>query len=278
MAPVPRSLVWATDIDVLPTDHEVLRRDRYLVVHSPSNPAHWWGNFLLFDEPPDGGDGERWEAAFAAEFGARPGVRHRVFAWDVVDGAEGAADSEFVVRGYARERSVGLIATPDQIRAHPRADRDVTVRALRPDGDAALWGAIVDLQAAERPALVGETEHLEFLRRRQAELRAMFRTGAGAWYAALGTRGEVVGSCGIVVTAGRARYQHVSTAAEHRRRGICSRLLVDAAAHAIEHFTAESFVIAADPEYHALGLYESLGFTASERVCGVLLPPPGDSA
>jgi hypothetical protein len=41
--------VWATDIDVLPLDHVVARRDRYLVVRPPGNPAHCWGNLLVFD-------------------------------------------------------------------------------------------------------------------------------------------------------------------------------------------------------------------------------------
>src|SRR5262245_44505048 len=68
MPPVPRSLVWATDLDVLPLDHVVERRDDHLVVRSPGNPSHFWGNLLLFDQPPAPGDGERWEALFAAEF------------------------------------------------------------------------------------------------------------------------------------------------------------------------------------------------------------------
>ena len=49
---IPRSLVWATDYDVLPVDHVVERRDGYLVVRSPGNPAHYWGNLLLFDDAP----------------------------------------------------------------------------------------------------------------------------------------------------------------------------------------------------------------------------------
>jgi hypothetical protein len=58
MTPVQRSLVFATDIDVLAIDHTVRRREDYLVVRSPSNPAFWYGNFLLFDGPPTAGDGE----------------------------------------------------------------------------------------------------------------------------------------------------------------------------------------------------------------------------
>ena len=55
MARSINSLVWATDIDVLAPDHTLERRDGYWVVQSPSNPTFWWGNFLLFDDPPAAG-------------------------------------------------------------------------------------------------------------------------------------------------------------------------------------------------------------------------------
>src|SRR5262245_29305524 len=100
MPAVPRSLVWATDLDVLPLDRVVKRRDGYLVVRSPRNPEHYWGNLLLFDEPPSAGDGERWEALFAAELGDERRVRHTTLAWDRTDGVLGAAREEFGGRGY----------------------------------------------------------------------------------------------------------------------------------------------------------------------------------
>ena len=40
--------------------------------------------------------------------------------------------------------------------------------------------------------------------------------------------------------------------ATHRRRGVSSRLVVDAAQHAAEHYGADRFVIVADEHYHAL--------------------------
>jgi ribosomal protein S18 acetylase RimI-like enzyme len=77
----------------------------------------------------------------------------------------------------------------------------------------------------------------------------------------------------VVVTGDRGRLQVVNTASSHRRRGICSRLVVEAASRAREDYGAERFVIAAHPDYHALGLYESLGFERTERVLGVCLWP-----
>jgi len=269
---VPRSLVWATDIDVLPVDRVVERHDGYLVVRSPSNPAHFWGNLLLFDEPPAPGDAPRWEACFAQAFGSDPRVRHRTFAWDRTDGAAGAAREEFGARGYVVEESVGLVASPAAIRPHPRENRDVVVRALDPaaGADDALWTAVRELQVEGREEGHDEHGHREFSRVRMEDRRVLFRSGRGAWYVALDpARDEVVGSCGVIVTEGRGRFQAVETAEAHRRRGVASRLVAEAGRHAGENHGAEQLVIVAESGYHALGLYESLGFERRERACGV---------
>jgi ribosomal protein S18 acetylase RimI-like enzyme len=278
---VPRSLVWATNIDVLSPERLINRRHGYLAVRSPTNPTFWWGNLLVFDNPPVPGDGERWEAAFAAEFADEPRVRHRTFAWDRVDDERGAVTTEFTARGYDLELNVGMIATPEEIQPHPRANRDVMVKALDPrqgGPDEPLWNQVQEIQVIGRDVeqLPDEEVHRVFTVGRQNEYRSMFRAGAGAWYVALD--GDVVaGSMGIVVTGGRARYQAVDTAVTHRRQGICSRLLVDAARHAVSTYGAERLVIVADPDYHAAGIYESVGFRPVERVCGVCRQPPRET-
>ncbi len=269
------SLVWATDIDVLGVDHTVARYNGYWVVQSPGNPTFWWGNFLLFDDPPAKGDGERWEALFEAEHRNRPEVTHRAFAWDRTDGAIGDAEWELLTRGYELERTAGLTATPARIGRHARANRDVEVRALDPavGHDEDLWSAAMSVWL-EQPH-PGETDEYRrtFLRRRQAGLREIFRQGRrGAWYLAL-LDGQVVGSLGIVVTGGRARYQTVDTVEAYRGRGIATRLVADAASHAAAAHDIDHFVIAADPDYHAIGIYESVGFERAESVVGALRKP-----
>jgi ribosomal protein S18 acetylase RimI-like enzyme len=270
-----RSLVFATDIDVLAVDHELIRRDGYWIVRSPANQTFWWGNFLLFDDSPAAGDGERWERLFVEEFADMPGVRHRTFGWDRVDGESGEAVTEFVERGYELGHLRGLIAGADALRPHPRENRDVEVRALRPGPgeDERLWTQVIAIQAAEPARGTGGTYHLRYLRERQASCRELFRAGRGAWFVAIDGE-QVVASLGVVVTDGRARYQQVDTIASRRRGGIASRLVVEAArissaAHEIDHF-----VIVADPEYHAIGIYESLGFEPVETVSSLQLTPP----
>ena len=266
--------MWATDYDVLPVDHVVERRNGYLMVRSPGNPAHCWGNLLLFDDAPKPRDGERWERLFELEFGENPGIEHVTLAWDRVDGTLGSAREEFVSRGYELEAAVGLVADPDELRMHPRANRDVAIRELDPRAgqDQDLWDQAIELQVASRDEFIEEQAYREFIGRRLEDLRAMFRAGRGAWYVAMYPGHEVVAACGIVVTGERGRFQAVDTAAAYRRRGISSRLVVDAANRAVNH-GARRFVIAAEPDYHALGLYESLGFQRVERVAGVCRRP-----
>jgi ribosomal protein S18 acetylase RimI-like enzyme len=277
---LPRALVWATDIDVLPRSRVLERRDGYLVVRSPQNPVHYWGNFLIFDEPPRRGDAARWETLFESEFAADPRVRHRTFAWEGTDGQLGTVREEFVPRSYELEQTVGLAAAPRRVRAHPRANREVHIRSLDPLAgvEEELWEQVVEIWVASHDEPDAEPLHREFSTRRLGELRELFASGAGAWYVALAPDGEeVLASCGIVVTAGRGRFQAVDTLAAHRRRGICSRLVVDACRHSVSEFGTRRFVIAADATYHALGLYESLGFEALERVAGICRKPPSAS-
>jgi ribosomal protein S18 acetylase RimI-like enzyme len=268
---VPRSLALATDLDVLAPDRLIERRDGFLLVRSPGNPTFYWGNFLLFDREPGAGDGPRWEALFDEAFGDDPRVKHRTFVWDRADGVPGAAREEFGERGYDVVETVGLVA--DRLEPHPRESREVVVRALDPavGADEELWSAVVEVQVAGREPGHAEETHRVFSHARLEDRRSLFRLGRrGAWYVALDPEtGAVAGSCGVVVTGGRGRFQVVDTAADYRRRGVCSRLVVEAARRACEDHGAEQFVIVAEAGYHALGLYESLGFERRERLFGV---------
>ncbi|MCW2949655.1 MAG: putative acetyltransferase [Thermoleophilia bacterium] len=272
-----RSLTYATEIDVLPTGAVVEDRGPYVVVRSPSNPTHFWGNFLLYRQPPAAGDRERWERDFTREIGAS---QHVAIGWDTVAGEQGVADSEFVAAGYRIETGVALVATPHELRAHARASRDAQIRMLdpAPGADEARWAGAVEVQVAGRGPGHSETDYRAFVAARMADRRARFQAGDGAWFVAETSDGQIVASCGIIVTAGRARYQSVDTLEPFRNRGIASRLVHDAGAHAIREHGAQRLVIVADAGYHALPLYQSLGFVAREQTVGVCWWPDAPHA
>lgn len=63
------SLGYRTDLIFHRFDGQVLDRGDYLVIKTPTNPTFYWGNFLLFAEPPGDGDDVRWTMlASAASF------------------------------------------------------------------------------------------------------------------------------------------------------------------------------------------------------------------
>lgn len=271
-----RSLLAATDIDVLPDTSIVEDRGAYVVVRTPTNPTYYWGNFLMFRQPPQRGDRERWEAAYDEEFGADRESMHCALCWDVPD-VVGEARGEFLEAGYDGDDAVALIAQPHELVEHTRASREVEVRALDPDGDHGLWAAVADLQVTSRGPGHGELEYRGYVESRMRDRRERFRAGDGAWFVAL-LEGEVAASCGIVVTQGRCRYQAVDTAERFRRRGIASRLVHDAGRAAVDEYDAGHLVIGADADYHALPLYESLGFVVRERNLAVCWWPGAPEA
>ena len=84
------SLGYRTDLIFPRFDGQLLDRADYLVILTPSNPTFYWGNFILFPDPPGEGDFEKWKGLFAREVAARLPVKHLAFGWDTVRGRDRA--------------------------------------------------------------------------------------------------------------------------------------------------------------------------------------------
>jgi ribosomal protein S18 acetylase RimI-like enzyme len=231
----------------------VTDRGDHVVVQTPSNPAFYWGNFLLLAEPPAAGAGARWLDVFAAEF---PSAQHVAIGIDGVDGQTGDV-AELLAARLELETSIVLTAerlTPST------APSTSDVRPLRTDADWAQASAVrLTLDEDDSPA------HREFVERKMAEARQLTLDGYGEYFGVF-VDGVVRGSLGVMTDgSGVARYQNVETHPEHRRQGHARAMLRAAADTAIERFGARTLVILADPEYVAIDLYRGLGFVDSER-------------
>lgn len=66
------------------------------------------------------------------------------------------------------------------------------------------------------------------------------------------------------------RFQLVGTDPRFARRGVCSTLVHDASRWALTELGVDALVIAADAEYHAARVYESVGFRPTERLCALV--------
>jgi predicted GNAT family acetyltransferase len=103
-----------------------------------------------------------------------------------------------------------------------------------------------------------------------ARYRRMSEAGRGAWFGAfLGAR--LVADLGVFSdeTGTLARFQSVGTHPDFRRRGICGALVHQASEWALNTLRVGTLVMAADEEYHAARIYESVGFQPTERQIGM---------
>lgn len=208
---------------------------------------------VLVDAAADPADADRWLSVFAAAF---PDSAH------VAIGLDGQSWDESVTAGY---RAAGLAAdvssvlTAARLRPPRRAAAGAQLRILSTDDD---WQQALQLRLAL------DEEHgvsqRSFVERKVRESRALTRSGAGAWFGAF-IDGQLRAGLGVFSDGtGLARYQSVETHPSFRRRGLAAALVHAAGEYAAEHLAARTLVIVADPDYHAIELYRTLGFVAAE--------------
>ncbi len=245
---------WRTDLEILTlSGSEVEQHPTYVVVRTPDNPGYRWGNFVLLRRAPLRRDLGLVEEIFTREL---PGIRHRAFGIDSPDGqlAELAA---FAEAGYAVDTAVVLTAS--RVLPPPRPNTRALYRPLTGDDD---WAQRVSLDVACHDG--GATGFDDFTRRKAAAERRITEQGHSAWYGAFDD-GRLVATMGIVRAGNRvARFQEVQTHPEARGRGIAGSLVHAAGTDAFQRLGATTLVTVADPDYHAIRIYRSVGFADAE--------------
>lgn len=248
---------------------EVIDHGDVIAMRCPEEPDFIDGNVLTYPHAPREGDRAAWEARFDAAFADVPGVTRRAFFWDDPQGREGAA-AGFEAAGYDVERSTVRIAEPGDLRAP--ASRPEGFSLAPAVGDAG-WAEIARLQASDTYGRDGYAARLARLEARARFLRGVAdgaREGLhGAWFIArLG--GVPVGTVGLFVRDGLARYAFVHVVAKARRRGVASAMVHDVARVGFGTWGAHTIVLMADEGSRADGLYARLGFRLVQRDVGLI--------
>lgn len=251
-----RSLGYRTDLMMLALQGSTITdRGDHLVLRTAHNTTYWWGNYLLYADPPAPGDVERWLAAFDREL---PGAAHRAFGIDGTNGQVGAV-GELTGAGFTV--NVERVLTTTQLHDPSRIDPEATIRRLDP-ADKHDWSASIALQGAGNADLDPQS-YLVFLTDKMRAYRRLQESGHGAWFGAF-VDGEMRAGLGIFTDgSGLARYRSVDTHPDFRRRGLAS-LLVAAGRYALSELGAHTLVIVAEPGYHAIDIYRRLGFADAQ--------------
>lgn len=264
-----RSFAFQTDLFLVGLSGEVIDRDRYLLLRTPSNPGYWWGNFLFYRDPPTP---EIALADHAREF-ADPEAT--LIAWDRPDGDAGHADA-FAPLGFEIDIGSILTARGSDLVAPKRSDLQIAIAPLETATD---WADALECQTnafSERRS--GSLEDLRgFIERQHRIYRAIAERKVGRWWGAR-IDGEMAGVLGLVrvESRGLGRFQLVGVDPKFGRRGVCSTLVHHVARHALVEEGLDTLVMAADATYHAAKVYEGVGFRPTERLIAVIKKPPAE--
>jgi GNAT superfamily N-acetyltransferase len=257
-----KSLGYRTDLIFPAFDGEIIDRGGYLVIRSPANPTFYWGNFLLFSQPPQEGDFGLWQDLFGSEIGAPPETQHQVFGWDSPEGEEGVV-RPFLQAGF--RLNCDVVLTGSETRGPARSSDLVSVRALKTDSD---WEQAVDNQVVCREPEFEEGGYREYRKKQMDRYRNMVASGLGDWFGAFVDQG-LVADLGLFHDGGVGRFQSVQTHPDFRRRGIAGTLIFRAGRQAVAKYDLHTLVIVAEQASGAARLYESLGFQPAEKQLGL---------
>ena len=135
-----RSLGYRTDLALLTLGGRTLeQRDDHVLVRTPDNPLHWWGNFLLLPRPPAAEETGRWLDRFAAEI---PDATHVAFG---VDGTDGQVTDLRGMTAAGLHVEAARVLTATAVHQPPHPNRSAEFRPLAGDDD---WAQLVDLRLA----------------------------------------------------------------------------------------------------------------------------------
>ena len=260
-----RSRGYATDLMLASLDGDVSRGDGYFAARTPTSPSFWWGNFVLFSDPPRKELLQKWESTFDEEVGCTAGIEHRNLAWDSIDGDTGDADA-FVAKGYTLTRDFYLFA--EQTRPSPRHRADLQIRPIEGNAE---WARADEIAMASFCDEQSTPSFRRFLSQQASRYRRLVDQGFGKWFGAF-SDDIMVASMGIYVRDNIGRCQSVATSPEYRRSGCCGTLVHAACSFAFEKMGAREIAMMADPSNPSLRVYQSVGFEIQERVASLSLP------
>ena len=133
---------------------------------------------------------------------------------------------------------------------------DLEVRGLQTDAE---WEEMIRIQVASSHDNLPPSEWERFYRTQALRYQAMERAGFGQWYGGF-LNGQLVGGLGLFHHQRVGRFQSVSTAPDFQRRGVCQTLVYEASRRLLDSGAVDHLVMCADPDYHAIKIYEAVGF------------------
>jgi hypothetical protein len=182
------SLGYQTDLALLRLGGaQIEDRGDHLVIRSPHNPGHWWGNFLLLDNVPGPEASQSWLDRFTAAF---PGAQHVALGFDRMHGT--IADLDWFARqGFTVEAQA--VMTASKVHQPARRNTDAVYRRLHSDAD---WAQSVTLRLRCNEETYEPRAYHRYVAARVQTYRGLVEAGHGGWFGAF-IDGRLVSQMGL---------------------------------------------------------------------------------
>lgn len=248
---------WETDLAILEhTGSQVDVHDDFLVVKSPHNPEYHWGNFILVTNKKLVSDSGKWLKIFESHFPEAKWLAIGLPEYPKSMDGWGSCGAE-----VERMDVLKAIAKP----ATPEIASGYTSRILGGND----WDLLLAREISEN--LKSGDHDLEsferFITKSIDSYRTLSDRGLAAWFGVF-HESELVADLGIVLCGDTARYQSVQTDAKHRRKGLASHLLGQAASWAYSK-GCKSWVIVTESTNGAGRVYRRAGFVSDLETVSV---------
>jgi ribosomal protein S18 acetylase RimI-like enzyme len=240
-------------------------------VRTPDNWVFHHGNYLFLPAPPrHGSELVYWTERFRELFGGDP-VGHVCLCWDrgrLEDSVRQAA----ITQGFVPDDTVvmHLVDLPTSSQ-HGVPPSELVVRPIDVETE---WAQLERLNRDSDPLeLVNlHAPYQQFKESWRASWRKLIREGHATWFGAF-LEGELIGQCGLVTVDGLGGFESVETHPDHRRKGVCGALMARVM-HERAPRHPRGYVLGAEPNGPAIGLYRRMGFVDIDRRESIVIQPP----
>ncbi len=234
-------------------DGEVFERTHYRFVKTKNRPHFFWGNYMIFNEPPSVDGFQNWIDHYNLEFNSQE-QGFITITWSCSDLGN---PQKFLDFGFEIETQEVLrlknITKPDKLNKH------VEVRVIESDFD---WNQVKKTQWIKNWPLKQDQEH--FLENKIHTYKRLQDQGFGYRYGAfLGEK--LVGDLGIYIKNRIARFNNVFTHCDFYNQGICRSLVYGSLKDILAKNLADEFIMQATESEYAKNIYKKIGFEVCEQ-------------
>jgi ribosomal protein S18 acetylase RimI-like enzyme len=251
------NLGFLTDFKLLGANSEVKEYADFFLVKTPLSPTFIEGNCMVLKSPKLLENKANLESRFKTHFETVINQHHVSFKLM-------SKPSDELLQAYLQdEYEYDKLAVMTYVGAKNIASvLDPKIGTIRTFNSNSDWEKWAKNEIEERPMIYTEASFKEYLFARVDVYKELAAKGFGDFYGVF-RNGELLASAGLYIFDGIGRFQQVRTMEKARRQGICKALIQFIYTENASQM--QEAVIVADEEYHALKLYEGLGFKSKQN-------------